>query len=340
MLVRSKQFFQSSWGRTYLVTLFFVTLAAFLFWLDFFRVYESETTLLFVGNGSQETREVAGSLADIAETLSFYNRVLEQDETLDDPAAGKQPDKRKDYWQSVMRSESGSEGSTLRLTVSQSNAADAQDLSKAVLKALLQTASLYYDIEKDVKVRVIDGPITGPKIAQPALLAAVAFVTSLAVTSIFFGILSFLGGAAPRRGPQSEFVPVYKEALPKKSEGKLPVGESVPWINPDKFVPVRPAGLSFENTEGALPQAAGPRVSFQKKSSAPSNLPILDEEAWSSMFASGEPSSEEPESEEEPETAPEPAIGPDQLYKKDVSEPTIEEYKRRLNELLRGNPIK
>mgnify|MGYP001620015063 CR=1 FL=1 len=53
MTNRIKDFLQGPWGRTYIVTLVFILIASGLFWLDFFRGFESETAVLFLVQSGQ-----------------------------------------------------------------------------------------------------------------------------------------------------------------------------------------------------------------------------------------------------------------------------------------------
>src|SRR3990167_9926640 len=91
---RNKLLPPACWARAFLVTLFFVTLASGLFWLDFFRSYQAEVTVLVVSKTGtvQSSGDVAGNVAEIARTLSFYELVLAYNDLIDDAFEGYAPD--------------------------------------------------------------------------------------------------------------------------------------------------------------------------------------------------------------------------------------------------------
>src|SRR5687768_2338352 len=92
-----------SWRGAMLVTFVFLTAASFLFWLDFFRAYETEMRILAIGRSTIPSAEITENLVEIGGTLSFYERVLAQHEDLEDKFAGMKPDERKRGWQSLVK---------------------------------------------------------------------------------------------------------------------------------------------------------------------------------------------------------------------------------------------
>ena len=203
------------------------------------------------------------------------------------------------------------------------------------------------------------------------------------------------------RAERSDVLLSEMYAAPEKAYPEFAIGETVPWIDPKKFIPAKPNTLSFENAFPEkneeippmnIPEAASPAAGTHqitprssRAAAAPANLPIAHTDI---VFQVAEEVSEEapvfPEvplaaetefseaASEDQSVAPElpleseeiiaPEIAPaasDENFSKtqgeplgfptrgehgiqapatppQVTEPTIDEYKRRLNELLSG----
>jgi hypothetical protein len=153
----------------------------------------------------------------------------------------------------------------------------------------------------------------------------------------------------------------YRDMAPVAGTHAYDIGDAVAYIDPSKFVPTKPSSLPFEPS---YPEVVTPSV----KAAAPSNLPVADDAL--ALPVSNEPlpfSFEETGLAEYPvadlpfrgehEIEREAAIAEDVTMKEESfspiddtvpviesgeptstqrGEPTVEEYKRRLNELLQG----
>jgi capsular polysaccharide biosynthesis protein len=333
----NNNFFPRTLWRTFLVTLVFVTLASFLFWLDSFRAYQSEIRVLVLAKSSAiEADQVIDNLAELSKTLSFYDRVLQGTDLLDDDFEGYSPDQRRALWNETVRVERSDKSGILIITARQERSEKAKLLSEETSKALLSVASFYYNIKTDVDLRIVEGPIVSTTLAQPWRYVAVSVGSAAGVTAVFFLLLSLV------------------PSLFGKGAGTTPqtfrVGDAVPLIDPKKFVPARPAKLTFESTPEEVQAEEEPVLSEEKPHKEERMLPGMDVAELPFEFEETYPEepSVVPEGEIFTETIEEPVI-PEELpvaqveEKEEVKapepprgEPTIEEYKRRLNELLAG----
>src|SRR3989344_172070 len=185
--VQSNMLPKRSWARAFLVTLFFVTLASGLFWLDFFRGYQAEMTLLVIGKGelSGSAGEVASSLSELSQTLRFYDLLLERTEQFSDPYAGLSQDQRKKSFRSLFVAKRKPDSNIITLSVRSKDADDAKVLAQAGAETLFALTGFYYNIQTNVDVRVVEGPIVTATIFRPIFFLLTAFFSALFVTALF-----------------------------------------------------------------------------------------------------------------------------------------------------------
>lgn len=333
---RIKDFLQGPWGRTYIVTLVFILIASGLFWLDFFRGYESETSVLFLVQNGQSANEVAYSMEKVLRSGAFYER-MEKDFPGIAAGEGLSREQKNAFWKSRLSSEVPLGTGVLTFFVEGEDMAETKELTEAAAKTLFTATNLYYEKENPVDVRVIEGPLFALRITKPFLFVFVSALSGLAATTFFFGMLGFFGKPAPRK----HAAPASRDREPEKEFHALEnrIGEAVPWIDPQKFVPVRPSNLEMayrdsdyhpENVSLGEPLSVAPA-----RAAAPGNLPVLDEMPPFEFQTEAEETVAET-----PEVEPVRQVETPH-HRQDLGdlEPSVEEYKRRLNELLRGKPL-
>lgn len=400
-IARNNLSFSSSWKRAFVVTFVFVTLAFGLFWLDLFRGYKAEVTVLVVSKSETAVlaQNIAADMKELTQTLSFYERVLASSDLIDDDFEGYTPDKRKALWNETVSVKHEKGSGILVISAQGETPEKAKRLANETTKTLLAVTGFYYNVKTDVDVRIVDGPIVATTVAQPVAFGAISLLSSLIVTFLFFLFLNIL----PQffRAERSDVPLAEMYAAPEKAYPEFAVGETVPWIDPKKFIPAKPNTLSFENSFPEkneeisamnIPEAAPPVSSAHqitprssRAAAAPANLPIahtdivfqaaeeVNEEApvFPEVSPVAEPEIAEAAFEVQPVTpelpteseeiiAPEiaPAVSDENFSKTQgeplgfptrgehgiqapaippqTNEPTIDEYKRRLNELLSG----
>lgn len=351
--VRSNFSVSSSWGRAFVVTFVFVTLASGLFWLDFFRSYRAEVTVLIVSKAGmpQVSQEVTGNMAELIGTLSFYERVLAGNDLIDDAFEGYAPDKRKALWNDTVSVKQQDGSSVLSIQAKGETSEMAKRLARETAQTLFAVAGFYYNVKTDIDMRIIDGPFAAYVLVSPILFGMTSILTGFLLTLLFFWLLKaapgFIGGRKESALPPDVSLPAEK-AYPE-----FALGETVPWLDPKKFIPAKPSGLSFEN---AFQETKDMPLSHMTHpvahAPAPANLPIADTEEESPLMESDEAAfpfefetpaeeSEEIYSAHQGESLGFPVRGEHAILEKPpiaprTGEPTSDEYKRRLNELLSG----
>ncbi len=352
-----------SWRRSFFVTLFFVTLAALLFWLDGFRSYESEVRVIVIGKSAGiATDQVVENLAVLTSNLSFYERVLSGNDLIDDDFAGFSPDKRKTLWNEAVTAKRSEGSSVLVITARQDSAEKAKLLSEETVKTLFSVASFYYTIQTDVDMRIVDGTIIKTTLRSPFQYVLTSFGSALVLTTVFFSLLSvapvLFGG---HRSVEKRSIKAPSETSLEKEYQDFTLGSAVPYIDPRKFVPARPKTLSFESSHeeqlirqeilAPLTNQALEEKEIAVEASSERMLPGMDVENLPFEFEEIPHTEGMIRNTDMPdealifsgvESAVEEKVAPVQEVVEEIvppvktGEPTIEEYKRRLNELLSG----
>jgi len=357
---------QSSFARAFIVTFLFVTLASGLFWLDFFRSYSTEVTVLVVSHSSatENSSSVADNMAELTKTLSFYDRLLTENDSIDDGFIGYAPDKRKENWNNVVSVTKQNESGVLIIRANGDTPEKSRQFALQTAQTMFSVAGLYYNVKTDVDMRIVDGPLVSYTLQKPFLYVGTILFTSLSLTSLFFFLLrivpELIGKKKMERTPSDTAflreLGVFDELDERHAYPEYSANDYTTWIDPKKFIPEKPQALSFERSA----QEETQRVSGVKHASAPANLPIASDEInlpvadETSLLFEFEPREEDAEVEgieaESFEDMTTPSIIGEMLPIVPVSfvvpehresastthqgEPTQEDYKRRLNELL------
>lgn len=320
----NKFFTSPSSKRAFIVTFVFVTFAASLFWLDFFRSYRAEIIVLVISKTETPSQEIAENMAEVTRTLSFYERVLADNDLIDDDFEGYAPDKRKALWNKTFSAKRQAGSGALVLEARGNTPEKTKRLTKQTAQTLFSVAGIYYNVKTDVDMRIIDGPIVSYALAKPFFYGVTSILTGLIVTSFFFWALNVV----------SQFS-AWQKTRTRETHPEFSVGETVPWIDPRKFIPAKPKELSFPSL---APQ-------YVAHAPAPANLPVAPEEALLPIaneqelpFEFETPSQEFEDmfSNDQAESLSFPVRGEHSIQQPKRDEPTSEEYKRRLNELLSG----
>ncbi len=323
----NKYFIKSAWGKTFLVTLVFLVASSALFWLDYFRAYQTEVSVLFVTKSEQPAPVVADAMGSIMQTLTFAQRA---DENMEDGALLPETDSKdvqKLDWNTNLSVATKSESGVLVFAQRATTEKESLDKARATLKTLMVATTIYYDQDHQVELRIIDKPITKLVIASWWKYILTVVASAVVLTTTFFLILLGLS-----RKNEDQLV---------SSSTESHIGESVVWLDPQKFVAVKPAALEFQQTEESKEETQSSEVlrPAKKVAHAPGNLPIMAGalpqfgiEEVDLVSEQHFPDEEETHMEDMPVVTEEEIFDP-------TAEPTVEEYKRRLNELLKGKSI-
>ena len=262
--------------------------------LDYFKSYRSEVSILFIPQSEKAITEanfISENLIRLPKKLSFYEKILADNKEIVDQFAGKSSDERKNLWNRSLSVKRENGSTIFNISVTSKNRLQASKLAKQTAYSLFDTVSRYYNIKTDVDLRIIDGPVTSPYARSLFWVILLSVALGLAVSFLLYFIFYVW----------DNYLKILRVAPSRKKkifeEQKAPQEEYHPPL------------------EGKITAA-------EKKSSAPSNLPTVED-----FYL--------PYDHEEP-------ITPEMLMKEEESapagagEPTEKELKERLNQLLRG----
>lgn len=336
----------------FVLALFFTGAGAF--WsLDSFREYRAEVSVLVQPqNSTGPAEQIVENIAFLPTTISFFDALLASDERLTEFSdLDEQPiTVRKAAWKNMFSVKREPGSGVVTYAIDAKSQEEAVLLARQLSKTLFEKIGAYYDIRSEVSLRLIEGPLVRTSIATPVLWIGLSIgggiVLALVVTVLF-----------------SAFVPfsVWKHTQATWS--------SRPSFQPSTFIPRKPAALFSEASEAKAHEekwnqvletqeiAARKKETVEKEileqlvapksvpmthvsapsvtASAPANLPVMDEATFLAQFATEtEGANREVAEEAESRTAPAPSeVMPEEAPL--PSEPTVEDYRRRLNELLR-----
>jgi hypothetical protein len=329
-LAVNKFFSKGSWGRVYIVTLIFLLFASALFWLDFFRAYKTEMSILFVTKNEKISAPVvASSLSSIMQTLAFAERAQKDAGTTSFFPEALSRDAKRAYWNNNLEITTQDGSGVLVFSQKAKSSEEAQEKADATLATTLLSTNLYYGEGYDVEVRVIDRQVTTVTVQNTVWYILVSLATAFAITTFFFGLLMALSAR--------------KKSYEGSSLVSDHIGESVAWINPEKFVAVRPTTLSYQEPvveEVVVVKETIVTPKAKKVAAAPGNLPIMEGALPQfGILEAQEIHQQDADAIPEPVLIEEIKHEPITIQKNTEEEPTVEEYKRRLNELLKGNTL-
>ncbi len=349
LFVTNKSFFpHSAWKRSFFVTLFFVMLASFLFWLDTFRGYESEIRVLIIGKAENVSEQAVENFAELTSNLSFYERVLENNDLIDDAFEGQSKDKRRALWNEAVEVVRSEKSGVLVVTAKQNTSEQAKRLGEETVKTLFSLAPFYYNVKTDVDLRVIDEVIVKPVLLHPVQYVFVSIGSALGATVLFFWMLSITPFFFGERGSEKKLRGslLQSGSMNESVHQEFALGAAVPYIDPQKFVPERPAALTFESShqeqqirQEILAPVAPRETDVEGMVWNERMLPGMDVESLPFELEETFPEEDQKvQGEVQKKEEPMQTVIQEEQSQQPIptGEPTVEEYKRRLNELLAG----
>ncbi|MEI8344305.1 MAG: hypothetical protein WCF93_05135 [Candidatus Moraniibacteriota bacterium] len=330
-----------------------LSLAFFLLGMGKLKTYQSEMTILVVSksaNAINQQTQILDNIMQLPKTLSFYDRLLKDNPSLEDSAAGEDPANRKKSWNNMISiMQISKNGSMISITLSINSPVDSEIIATKTVRTLLDVTSSYYNIKDDLDLRIVDGPIT--RLIIPGwqwLLVASIFLGSL--VSMAFGKIITLQDKPSRLQNILENNPLRNFRFVKKDKQSMPIEalESLYKEDARQDAATEVVAQDINKTEDLATQtSAKNKVEFPEeevkniqeianrniypnfpempvhgvsKSSAPDNLPIAD---FGAEF--------DQKNKEEVKDMP-----GEHEAKEITHEPTADQLKERLNQLLRG----
>ena len=341
-----------------LVVGFIFSITTFLILSDASKIYKSEMAFLIVPKNeifAQQTEHVVENISQFPKLLSFYDSLIKFNPQLKDEFLGEKSSERKKLWNKKIetsRSANG-KGTILTMSILSKNKTDAEIISKKSSENLFRMASSFYNIKKDLDIRLIEGPIISITFKNLPWIIFISVVIGM-VTSLALNLfLDFLEKVVFSKkinlplSPLSNLKNKFKQKKPIITETEKDGTDlncyNIPYDSPYEFKELEEDKIQIKNNleeefaqeDNSKPFNASnypnfPEIpkSYTKEASAPDNLPIAE---IPNIF-------ELPKNKESAEEKPVPGSEEkSNSIAMKMHEPTKEELKERLNKLLRGD---
>lgn len=294
---------------------------------NFYKTYQSEMDVLIVPQNEKTAvmhQYVLENAARLPLTVSFFDKLTRDTINIENPVEGLTPTEKKAYWNSKLETKILKDSGIVKFRAFDKDLDQAENIATVSATSDVFALSAYYNIKEDVQMRIIDGPITknvGAFISLKVIVLSLTFGAILSI--IMFLAIPFIQS---RISPPDEAF--YTKALPKDTfaSKKETLESNLEYMEEVYAVPAKKEEIIKSEP---LPEETPETLSYEKKATAPENLPIADASIMSMFGATKngmgyklpEKVSETGQKEEKPA-----------VYR----EATTEEVKERLNRLLGG----
>lgn len=319
----------------------------FLLLVDACKTYTSNMTILVSAKSEfalQQHEQIMENIIELPRTLSFYDSMLKYNPDVRDVAEGQNQDKRKAIWNKMLSIERDDRNSSvIKISITAKQESDADQLVQKTARLLLDTTGIYYNVKDDIDLRIIDGPVSSAGIVgwywMLPFSLALGFFVALFLENIFLKSEKLFVGNRNFLKEKNLFD--FKKEIQKSSELEIKDLEDL-YMQQEAGIPffAEEEKQNFLEKDFSKTSEADSRIKEMKKltkqiqqdkypnfpempvreikkSSAPENLPVADD----SFF--GKLNSDSIDQQKKPEI-------------KIPAEPTEEELKKRLNQLIRG----
>lgn len=338
-------------GRYFLLAALFASVASALALADSFRVYEAETTAIMLAKSDRAAvllRSTVENAALLAGTDPYRTRFFEELSAKSGKFDELSVSSRRDTFESMVDVTADEHGSVLHVSGYADDPDDAKEISRIATLSLFRFLGQYYNVKEDVDFRITGGPTTVSMISDKPLFALYSVALGTLSASILFLILwalprvfAFSGGHTVSRKPLID-AGVFEPSRPMSPyfDQTAIEEEPIPFPKEPSPAPAVPVSVPMPTPEPSpAPTREEPSSVHARKASAPVNLPALSEaeEQFLREFSfEGPLEKEDADLVRETALADIEAAPPAAEQEIPRGEPTEEEYKRRLNELLRG----
>lgn len=311
----------------YFIFLWLVFSGTFIFILSSQSVvYRSEMILLVIPKNekiSVASEEIAGNLTEMVGSLFFYEKLLRDNPSIEDEWADFSKDKKKKLWNEKVEAFHQAGSTTFVIEITDKSQAQSNFLAKQSVGSLFNLAGRYYNIKTDIDLRILEGPITKMILRGWYWIILVGILVGAFfswLVQLFFLFVEKLFSAKSKSNFSLIKFPKIKNTSGGKKEDLEKLIENYAEKDNAFFAPKIKTGF--------------------RKSNPPINLPIA------STIEERDIQEEEDDILADKQEIEIPAIKEEQIrleqIKKEntnevVPEPTEEEFKKRLNQLLRGD---
>ena len=298
--------------------------------IDYFRSYRANIDLLIISKSIQGALEIetARDAAMLLGSTKGFSYLVNEEVTVSD-----------------IQFASTGKGS-IALSVVADNPIDARDGAVFVSQELFANIGRYYDIRNNIDMRSIEAPRMKGIILHPVWLVLSGLISGILFAMVFFLIL--LSFARIAFSFQKKEIAAASEHVfsPQGEKRSHEAEEIMPTFSLDAFVPKKVDAKFFSFESSGIEREKD--YAHFNRGPAPTNLPVAIDESEAlpdSLFPEAmENTKEDALLYDEKNDERGALVLPDEPMIADASvetlpidhEPTVEEYKKRLNDLLKG----
>ena len=307
------------------------------------KSYKAESRIIILPK-SQELKNQSEQMVKNAlfflKTISFYDKISEKGQFFDTSSDSSFP-ARKKYWEEKVKIERIPNSGIIRIVTFDADQSRAELLNQEITNEEIATLSRYYDIKNEIDVRVLDAPISELQNLYVSQNKFVVGLTSI-LAGFALGLAAFLAHDFLRvfifkkEKPFPISLPdILKKPVEMSEDLALSFGKKVEWPKKEKITEKSPSEIRADSQkEAAKPTFSSVVIPTFKKGSAPENLPSVSMEDLDSIFKTVPVEDEDKKEKTFVEEHKSAFDTPEE--KSEKKEPTPEEVKERLNQLLSG----
>lgn len=179
-----------------------LSIVIFLILISNLNWYQTDYNILLVAKSGELAKNpdtVIENFIELPRNLSFYEKILKDNDKIEDQFAGFSKDKRKRLWNDSLIIERKSGSGVIGLSVLAKNRSDSLELSKQAVSTLINYAGKFYDLRDDLDIRITDGPITSTYMKNWTLLITLSLIIGIASSYLVYLINFKLFKEAPTR---------------------------------------------------------------------------------------------------------------------------------------------
>lgn len=189
-----------------------LAMAFFLVGINYNRGYVGEVEILVLPKNETSARNIDQIMANIEEmpfSLNFYTQLLQRNENVDDVLSAVSLSQKKDALRSLYEISRVKNSAIAKVDVFGDNQLQAEVLSRGVAMQTAVSMSQYYDIRKDLEIRLLDAPTVfeEDKTGNPQIIAG-SLLLGFVLTLIFFVI---------KQNYSNNFVPTLQSVMRENS---------------------------------------------------------------------------------------------------------------------------
>ncbi len=201
-----------------------LTATFFLLLLGNFKYYKSEISILFIPKSERfaiHTPYILENLVRFPKTLAFYERLLGDNKELADQFANQSKDDKKEIWNKMLSIIKDDGSSIIKIGIIAKDKNQPQIMAGKTARALIDTASFYYNIKTDADFRIIEEPNTTSFLKYWHWLILISIILGTVAALVFNFLFSVLVGAIRNKKYQFQLPRAAEKQAPKTFSEKI-----------------------------------------------------------------------------------------------------------------------